>query len=331
MTMRCLKSIASLVVGSLLAQACSSGTEPTPACSGTGAVTPTHPSGAVKDSVQLGLRPYGVTVAACALVTQLDGESVTRIQLAPLSIIDTVSVGAVPTGIASNAAGSTALVTNQHDFTVGIIDIASGTQTKTLSAISNTFRAIFNSTGTRAYVTQSSGPVLAIDMAQQAIVGSVASVSLANGVALSGDTLLIVTSTNGQIAYIDTRTLTETKRITGGGIFQDVAVSNNGTEFYVAVENGPSIEVRSVATGALISTISVGGGTFGLAVSPDGAQLWATIPQLAFGNGRVSVIDLATRAVVRTIPALVPRRVGFDRGGTTAVVSDEAGWVYFIR
>jgi DNA-binding beta-propeller fold protein YncE len=295
----------------------------------TGPETPAHPLGEHADSVFLGLRPYGVAVTQSdiALVTQLDGARVSRARLIPPALTGAVAVGDVPTGIAIDPAGTTALVTNQHDFTVGIVDVASGTQVKTLSAASNTFRAIINSTGNKAYVTQASGVILGIDMQTRTIIGTVASVAMANGIALSGDTLLIVTSVAGQIAYIDTRTLTETKRIASSGTLQDVVLSPGGNEFYVAIESGPAIEVRSVATGALTGAIFVGVGTFGLAMTPDGSQLWATSP----GSGLVKAIDLSTRQVVGTMPAFMPRRVAFNRLGTVAVVSDESGWVYFIQ
>jgi DNA-binding beta-propeller fold protein YncE len=136
-----------------------------------------------------------------------------------------------------------------------------------------------------------------------------------------------VTSNFGQIAYIDTRTFAETKRITNAGVLQDVVLSPDGTQFYLANESQSGIDVRSVATGSFIEAIPVPGGTFGLAVTPDGAQLWATGP----GAGVVWAIDLSSREVVHTIPVNMPRRVAFGRLGSVAVVSDEFGWVYFIR
>jgi YVTN family beta-propeller protein len=283
------------------------------------------------DSVLIGLRPYGVAVTrdGDVLVTQLDGQSVTQLSICSVEVTGTVAVGLVPTGIAVNPAGTVALVTNQHDFTVGFVDVSSGTQTKVVNGTSNTFRAIFTSNGGRAFVTQAHGPVLVIDMAQQAIVGTIPTISLANGVALLGDTLLILSSTGGEIAYLDTRTLTEQRRFFVGKQLQDVVVSRSGAEFYVASEFPAGIEVRSVATGALTATIPVSSGTFGLAMTPDGGHLWAAHTSF-FTSGSVSVIDLATRTVVRTIPVPAPRRIAFHGDGT-AVVSDESGWVYFIR
>jgi YVTN family beta-propeller protein len=287
----------------------------------------------LSDSISIGDRPFGVAVTpgGTALVTQLDGSSVTRFTLSPPASNGLVVVGSVPTGIAVNPAGTHALVTNQADFTIGVIDVATGQQIKTIDGTSNTFRAAFNSTGTHAFVTQAHAAMLKIDMATQAIVDSVSTIQLANGVAIVGDTLAILASTAGLIAYIDIRTMTETKRIPATGFvsYQDVVVS--GSEFFVASESHPRIEVRALITGAPIDTIEVSGGVFGMTRRPNSAQLWATHPGGFFEPGSISVIDVTTRQVLDTIRVNVPRRIAFNGNGTIGVVASESGWVYFLR
>jgi YVTN family beta-propeller protein len=79
------------------------------------------------------------------------------------------------------------------------------------------------------------------------------------------------------------------------------------------------------ATGA-VTTAGTLPARFGMALSPDGSRLAAT------GQGQVVVIDRASRTVLGTVPTGGnPRRVRFDRTGATMVVSNEAGWVDYIR
>jgi DNA-binding beta-propeller fold protein YncE len=43
------------------------------------------------------------------------------------------------------------------------------------------------------------------------------------------------------------------------------------------------------------------------------------------------VLDRATLAVIRTFTGGSPRRIAFNRAGTTAVIANEAGYVTFIK
>jgi len=74
--------------------------------------------------------------------------------------------------------------------------------------------------------------------------------------------------------------------------------------------------------------ISIGGLGFGLAVTPDGAEIYVT-QSLA---GRVQIVDRATLRARQPLETRGrPRRIAFDRRGTTGVVANEEGWVDFIR
>jgi YVTN family beta-propeller protein len=67
---------------------------------------------------------------------------------------------------------------------------------------------------------------------------------------------------------------------------------------------------------------------FGLALTPDGKQLWVTETEV----GRIAVVDCASRAVVETILVLgAPRHLAITPDGTTAVVANQAGAVQIIR
>ena len=82
----------------------------------------------VPGRVLIGLRPYGVAMTQTGLVyaSQLDGRSVTRVQVGSTTPSGVVNVGSVPTDVTFDLTGATALVTNQFDLSVGIIDVAIG-------------------------------------------------------------------------------------------------------------------------------------------------------------------------------------------------------------
>ena len=288
----------------------------------------------VRDSIFVGSRPYGAAISSdgLAFITQLDAAAVVSVRPGLTSTSGApIAVGTVPTSVAVSPAGDVALVTNQYEFTVGFINLGSRQQVGTVPARSNTFRVAFNATGSRAYVTQSEGPVLVLDVAARTRIDTIPTIAAPNGLAIVGDTLAIVTSTNGQIAYLDLRSRLEIKRFQTGATHQDVVVSADGTEFYVANEWGNDIEVRSLVTGAVIGTIPVGRGTFGLALTPDGRRLWATHPGDFFTEGGLSETDPAKRVLLRTFAMTDPRRIAFSPTRTFGVVSDQSGWVYFLR
>ena len=80
-------------------------------------------------------RPFGVASSALwTYTTRLDVALVTSIQLNPFVATLSVPVGHTPTDVAVNPSGTIALVTNQSDGTVGVIDLVSNQQTRTINA-----------------------------------------------------------------------------------------------------------------------------------------------------------------------------------------------------
>ena len=89
-----------------------------------------------------------------------------------------------------------------------------------------------------------------------------------------------------------------------------------------------SAAASSLATGAF-RTVDLGAGGYGLAMSPDAAQLYVTVPDL----GIVRIVSRTSGAVVGTLAVgQRPRNVAFSRRGDYAVITDESGGkVFFIR
>ncbi len=78
----------------------------------------------------------------------------------------------------------------------------------------------------------------------------------------------------------------------------------------------------TLATGAVSAPIAVGASPGGLAVTPDGKQVYVANPGESKANGTVSVIDTATGVVTATIPVGVgPGIVEISPDGKQAYVT----------
>jgi DNA-binding beta-propeller fold protein YncE len=111
------------------------------------------------------------------------------------------------------------------------------------------------------------------------------------------------------------------------GMPQGLALSSDGKELYAAGEAGEFV-VTDLERGTEKARIRLGAGGFGIALTPDQAQIWITVPR----TGQILVVDRASRALVAAV-ALggTPRRLAFSRSGDTAVIADEAGAIHLVR
>src|SRR5579863_230372 len=115
---------------------------------------------------------------------------------------------------------------------------------------------------------------------------------------------------SGQVvgAYVDSNNVTHGYLMTGGPFT------------YVANFNSKTVSVIDVQTSLAVSTINVGTGPWGVAVTPNGQQAYVTNRT---GN-TVSVIDTTSNTVVNTIPVQSnPSGVAFTPDGSQAYVVDQ--------
>ncbi len=224
----------------------------------------------------------------------------------------------------------------------------------------------FNSTGTRTYVTnQFSQDVSVLDPATDTELGRLSLpadpyVSLVT----PGDSILYVTSNIGRVYGI--RLATGAIRDSIAGLANALAARD--TLLYVSVLDGRVVEynLRTLTVGR---TLTTGGRPQGIAISPNGAELYVAdengglqfwnlasgarldiLPLPAGGpfglaqqpgtgllfvtgtfGGTVYIVDPVTRTLVRTLPVGgVTRRIAFRANGD-GVVTNESGWVDVIR
>lgn len=302
------------------------------ACKSTSTEPTFEPTGDIRTTATLGLRPYGLALSASeAFVTQLDGATVSRLSLSDLTSSGSAfAVGTVPTGAALSPDGSLLLVSNQADGNVTLLPTTGGAARTTFTTTGSPLRVLFSPDGARAYATTGAGYLVVIDVALRQAIASVSTgLGPINGIAFSPDgAALYLTSTYGGVVTVDARTNAIVRTYPLSGQLQEVVPSPERDKLYVADEYGGVIAL-SLTSGTVTRFAATN--AFGLALSRDNSKLWATQPFL----GMVTIIDRATGTSVRQLAlgglqSSVPRRVVFDRHGA-AVVTDEGGFVHIFR
>ena len=123
-------------------------------------------------------------------------------------------------------------------------------------------------------------------------------------------------------------TITADVLITGQAGAIDVAISPEGQTAYVTNFASDTVSVISTATQTVIGTLGVGPSPLGLAISPNGKELWVANSgsRPSFNNGTVSVFDTATLAHSALINVGGnPSQVVFEPGGQVAFVLNRHG------
>jgi DNA-binding beta-propeller fold protein YncE len=190
------------------------------------------------------------------------------------------------------------------------------------------FRVRVAPDGSRLWVTTNVGIAYVVDLSSGAVIDSVAVGAVPNGIAFHPTEPIVYVSdaAGGSVLEISTTTNTVLRTFAVGGIPQGIVVRGDGSELYVANE-WLGLQVWNAVTGTSIATVGLGGGGFGIALSPDESRIVVTQP----GLGRVQFVDRATRTVVKAVvTAGMPRRAAFAPDGSVVVVPNEGNWFDFI-
>ncbi len=262
----------------------------------------------------------------------------------PVTLFTTRDLGGSPTSIAL-LGGGTALVTPTGPDTneASVIELSSDRVLAQIPLDVSAFSAVTAPDSQTAYLGTNDGRVLEFDVASSSVTGSIdLSVpdSRVNHLALNAaGTLLYASSfTTGTISEIDLASRSVARIFIVGGEPQGIALSLDGTELYVADEDGSGhINVYDLVNDVFESSIPSGatsalGGPFGLAISPDGARVYVGVINRK-GPGFIQVIDTGTRTIERTITSCGsrPRQIAFGFSGGLAVIADETGCANFVE
>jgi YVTN family beta-propeller protein len=291
-----------------------------------------HPEGVIAGTVALDNGPFGAAASARGTyhITRV-AAGVERGDLPEFGFTASVVVGSGPTAVAFSPSGATSYVTNQLSQNLGVIDVAANTQVKTIPLLGDPFMVAVSPDGGTVYVTDNAAHLYAIDAATETIRATLTVSSISNGLVFnpSGTRVYASLLFSGEIVEIDAHADRVIRRmLIGGSKLQGIAMSTDGSELYVADEGASVLRVVNVESGTQVAEVSLPGAGFGVALSPDNAQVYVG---LVF-DGAVLVVDRASRTVVRTIATGgTPHRIAFSAGGETAVIANGAGWVDFVR
>ncbi len=278
-------------------------------------------------------RPYGVAVSpqGVVYVGRASADSLARAHLPSTTFKTSVAVRREPTYVTFDATGDQAYVTDQLAQLVSIVDVKSNTEIDVIPTTGSPFIVRVSPDNSLVVVSTTVDTLYAFDRTTKAIVARFGMPLVPNGMAFSpaNDSLMYATTLSaGTVEEINYKRLTRGRTFTLGGNLQGVAVAPDGSKLYVADESGAALKVVSLVSGTVDTTVSLPGGGFDLQLSPDGAQIWISLSN----SGRVQVLNRSSLAVLRTVQTGgAPRRMAFDRFGTTVVVANESGWVDFVR
>jgi YVTN family beta-propeller protein len=260
----------------------------------------------------------------------------------PLHLITTASLLAAHLLVAPEIAAQrgTLIVSNMNDHTATIIDAATSRVLATVPTGEGPHEVAVSHDGRTALVSnygvrgKPGNSITVIDVARAAVARTLTleGYQRPHGMAfLPGDTIVAVTSeVASAVLLVDVRSgrVTDTVQ-TRGRASHMIALTANGMQAYVAniADNTVSalaMRRSGTATGAgagrdSARLIRVARTPEGLAVSPDGAQLWV-------GSNRdsvVLVIDARRGMVVDTLRGFgLPYRMAVTPDGKTAVITD---------
>lgn len=242
-------------------------------------------------STQVQARPFGY-------VGNYFSNSVSVIDIATNTVVDTIPVGPGPSGLAVTPDGAFLYVVIDDAFSEGghvsVIDIATNTVVANVPVGSRPIEVAITPDGAFAYVTnENSDAVSVIETASNTVVATIPGIRTPFGVrVIPNGAFVYVTSYFGRAVYvIETATNTIVATLPVGDVGpREMAFTPDGGLAYVS---GNPISVIDTSTLTVVATIRAFGA--GIAITPDGRFAYATYVADETGNpDNVGVIDVAT-------------------------------------
>lgn len=196
-------------------------------------------------------------------VANEDASAVTVVDVPRGAVVASIPVGGQPEGVTVRPGHDEVWVTSEETGKLFVVDTRRHRVTHVIAVGKRPRSVAFTRDGSRAYApAEVGGNLTVIDASRYAPIATIA--------------------------------------VPGAGAKpMDALLAPGDSLLYVSTGRGGTVAVLDTRTSKFVATIPVGTRPWGMALSPDGTQLWtANGPP---GND-VSVVDLATRRVVRRIP-----------------------------
>jgi DNA-binding beta-propeller fold protein YncE len=245
-----------------------------------------------------------------------------------------VTGSGLPLDLAVNAAGTTGYVargsfdTGGGNEVVGVVvlNLSTNTAVDVIPVTGGDPLSVALSPDESTLIVGTSGGLRLIDLGTKLQVLAVDAGSINAISRHPTQPLFYATVAGGPILEIDAAAKTVVRTLeVGAGTPQGTAVSPDGKELYVANEFWGDLKVWDLTTNQLKASVpSVGG--FGLALNPGGEFIYVAV------GDQVKIFDRVSLALVRTVTVGGgSRRIAFDPVTGIAIVTNEAGWVDFVK
>jgi len=232
-------------------------------------------------------------------------------------------------GVAVPAGAGTLLVANKSDATLSLVDVDTRAVRATLPTGQGPHEVAVSPDGRLALVANYGGAgeggstltVVDLPAARVARTIDLAPHRRPHGIVVlsGGERALVTAEESAALLVVDlARGVVERALPTGARVSHMVAASADGRSAYVANIASGSISAFDLASGVRRAEVDTGRGAEGLALTPDGRELWVTNRD----DDTVSVVDTEALRVVATLPAPVfPIRAEATPDGRRILVS----------
>ncbi|MGN8844422.1 YVTN family beta-propeller repeat protein [Niallia sp. Sow4_A1] len=219
-------------------------------------------------------------------------------------LLKSIEVGNHPAHIVFTEDGKLALVTNNEDNNVSVIDMNNYSVIQTINTGKGPHGFRISADSQKAYIAnmgEDTVSVLDLKTMKEDKKITVGSTPVTTGILSDGKTLVATLNGENMLAIVDLETEEVQKIEVGNGPAQ-VYIDANNQYAYVAnqgTENAPSntVSVVDLATKTVSTTIETGKGSHGVVTSPDAKRLYVT----NMYENTVSVIDTKQMKVTNTI------------------------------
>jgi YVTN family beta-propeller protein len=219
-------------------------------------------------------------------------------------LLETIEVGNHPAHIVFTETGKRALVTNNEDNSVSVIDMTSYKVTQTIETGKGPHGFRISPNSQKAYIAnigEDTVSVVSLETMKEEKRIKVGTAPVTTGVTSDGKLLVATINEEDSLAIVDLETDQVDKVTVGKGPAQ-VYIDGENQYAYVAnqgTEDAPSnsVSVIDLASKRVISTIETGNGSHGVVTSTDNKRLYVT----NMYENSVSVIDTEKNIVVETI------------------------------
>jgi YVTN family beta-propeller protein len=292
---------------------------------------------AVITAIGVGSTPGADQMMRRLYVTNSQGDDVTIIDLGTLKVVGDIKVGDRVHGVCAPADGKTVFFTIESAKTLRIVDTATNEITATIPLTGDPNQCAATPDGHFAIVPiRDVGGIDIVDISEKKVV-KILPIRIPHNCYNTGsnDVVYCESMADQQINRINMKTLEYDQKLASGGVPRPFAVSKDEKTIYAALTNfhgfveintaeGGSpqrVELPAQPTPSPCEKFEPNTPTHGLALSPNGKELWVT----SLADSGVYVYEIASKKTSKEISTgSCPNWISFSQDGKYVTVSNSA-------